>query len=221
MSVLAIIPARKGSKRLPGKNLELVGGETLIDRALGCGWYAGVGAVALTTDYPRLVSMVDRMHFDRPAHLATDTARIEDVLVDVLDHLDEEPELVVLLNPTSPLRRPETVKRCIERARECNGSAVTVVRVRDPHLHAKVYGSTVAFADVPDRPWTRSQDASPLYRIHGAAFVTRPSIIRAGRLVAPPCAAVETDWREAIDIDTEDDLWLARAVVEGYPALPR
>lgn len=211
MSVLAIIPARKGSKRLPDKNLAMVGGSTLIDLALGCAWEAGAHRVVLTTDYPRMVSMVDRSHIARPPELATDEAGIEAVLCHVLDSIDEEPELVVLLNPTSPLRRPETVARCIEAARECSGCAVTVTRLRDPHLHVWV-DQCQYVDDLPKWDWPRSQDQAAQYRIHGGAFVTRPEYLRdrTFRLLRYPCKAVETDWREAIDIDTEEDLELAR-----------
>lgn len=107
-SVLAVIPARSGSKRCPGKNFREFRGKTLVQLAqeqAAASHY--IDATILSTD--------DK----RPPELCTDTASSEDV---IRYHLAEQPhDWVVLLQPTSPLRTSEDIDACIERAQMGDG----------------------------------------------------------------------------------------------------
>ena len=218
MSTLALVPARARSARLPEKNRREVGGVPLWQRAVIAGCEAaGIDEVLVSTDDEEILTSdwapdSDRPYsvVERPARLATATAPLTAV---VAHHLRDSHEIVVLLLPTSPHRQPATVARAVEAAkRAARATAVTVVRRRDPHLAVDI-GSDGRLATLPVS-WPRSQDVPPAYRIHGAAIVTRPEAVRRGRLLRAPCWAVETDWREAVDVDTVEDLALAHAAVE-------
>lgn len=107
-TILAVIPARSGSKRVPGKNFREYRGKTLVQ------WAQEQAAASKYIDALKL--SIDE---NRPAELCTDTASSEDVL---RFHLAELPhDWVVLLQPTSPLRTAADIDACIERAQMGNG----------------------------------------------------------------------------------------------------
>lgn len=207
MSIVAIVPARKGSERLPGKNRLEIGNLELWERAaLIAAQTPSVDEVIVSTDYDDLDPITEGQApiiiAERPAHLCTATAPIEAVIA---YHLRDEHELIVLLNPTSPFRSIATVEAGISAALSWrNGCAVSVVPRRDPHLDV-VLSDAGLLVGVPVPGWRRSQDVEPAYRMHGAVFVTRPQHIRRGALLAHPCVAVITSEYEVADIDTEED----------------
>lgn len=112
MTVLAVIPARSGSKRCPGKNFKLYKGKSLI------GWALEAAKASRYIDTVKL-----SLDADRPPELCTDEATSEDVL---RHHQAETPhDWIVLLQPTSPNRTVEDIDRCIERAQLGHGCIST------------------------------------------------------------------------------------------------
>ena len=100
MATLGVIPARKGSKRFPGKNRSLFRGKSLVTWAVEQGLASDLDMVVISTDDPEILEPVEII--DRPEHLATDTATSEDVLRHALSLYPHDS--VMLLQPTSPLR---------------------------------------------------------------------------------------------------------------------
>jgi CMP-N,N'-diacetyllegionaminic acid synthase len=121
-SVLALIPARGGSKGLPGKNLRPLLGKPLIGWSIEHGRASRyVDAVVVSTDDPAIAEAARgygaELPFMRPAELASDTAASIDVIfhaVDTLLQLGRKYDLLVLLEPTSPLREPSDIDRALE-----------------------------------------------------------------------------------------------------------
>lgn len=109
-TVLAVIPARSGSKRCPGKNFKLYRGKSLI------GWALEAAKASRYIDTVKL-----SLDADRPPELCTDTATCEDVL----RHHQADYDWLVLLQPTSPLRTTEDIDACIERAQLGHGCIST------------------------------------------------------------------------------------------------
>jgi CMP-N-acetylneuraminic acid synthetase len=112
--LLIIVPARGGSKRLPGKNLMPLGGETLLSRVNIAVRELNLAAtVMLTTDDTMIAAEGKRLGwlvpFMRPDELATDAATTNDAIVHLLDWRNKngqmDPELIMVLQPTSPFRR--------------------------------------------------------------------------------------------------------------------
>ena len=119
--VLAIIPARGGSKRLPGKNIKMLNGKPLIAHSID---YAinspEINRLILSTDSEEIASVGQKYGAEvlmRPAELAQDTTKTAPVLVHVVEQLEKEdyiPDYIVLLQATCPVREPNLMKQALE-----------------------------------------------------------------------------------------------------------
>ena len=140
--VLAVIPARGGSKRFPRKNVALFQGKPLIQWA----WEAALGSkyidrVILSTEDREIAKLASEAHITvimRPEELATDETLNEDVIRHALTIFNSD--WVVLLQPTSPLRTAEDIDACIERAQMGHG-CITYNRATD-EKNGAVYVAT-------------------------------------------------------------------------------
>lgn len=218
MSVVAVIPARGGSRGIADKNLALVGGEPLVLRAIKAALAAEtVDRVVVSTDSEAIASVSATAGAEivrRPVELAGDDASTESALLHVLDALGPpEPELVVTLEPTSPLRRAETIDECVRRALDSGAdSLLTVCETRE------VLGNVadgIFFRLDPQQP-RRRQLRKPLYREAGTVYVTRTEYLRANESVlgTEPLAVVVSA-EEAIDVNAPLDLRVAQAVADS------
>ena len=114
MKTLVIIPARGGSKGIPHKNIRPLGGKPLICRAIDHARSVAADAdICVSTDDPEIIRTVEdyglHVPFVRPACLATDSCGTYEVLLHALDHYEQQGihyDAIVLLQPTSPFRRP-------------------------------------------------------------------------------------------------------------------
>ena len=136
-SVLAVIPARGGSKRAPRKNLREFRGRSLIEWAVLCARESKyIDMIIVSTEDAEISDHAKPMCsvLRRPAELADDQSSAEDVLRHALNLLDHQ--WVVLLQPTSPLRKPQDIDACIEIAQD----AYPVISVReDKSKNGSVY----------------------------------------------------------------------------------
>jgi CMP-N,N'-diacetyllegionaminic acid synthase len=152
----------------------------------------------------------------RPAELATDEAATELALIHALDWLHDAdgfaPDLVLTLEPTSPLRTARLIDVCVETLLADNtaDSVVTVTETRD--CLGTVHDGRFAHLD-PTQP-RRRQDRQPLYKENSAVYVTRVEVLRSRRRVLGdhPRAVVATP-EEVIDINTPLDFAVAEAVM--------
>jgi N-acylneuraminate cytidylyltransferase len=216
-SVLAVVLARGGSKGLPGKNLRRIGDRSLV------GWAAKaalesrfVDRAILSSDDAAIREEGARagleVPFMRPPHLATDEAKSVDVALHALDEVGPH-SLLVLLQPTSPLRTAADVDACIERCAGleapacvtvCRGKALEWMYRLDEHRLEPV---------APEAAPSRRQDARPVFVLNGAVYVVRTEALRSARTFLPPgTVAVEMPADRSIDIDTEADLVVASAL---------
>jgi CMP-N-acetylneuraminic acid synthetase len=119
--VLAVVPARGGSKGLPGKNIRMICGKPLIDWTIQAALKSRfIDELIVSTDSPEIADIAAKagasVPFLRPAGLATDTSPTIDVVEHVLEHFraaSESFDYLVLLEPTSPLRRTRTSTTCL------------------------------------------------------------------------------------------------------------
>ena len=118
--VLAVIPARGGSKRCPRKNILPFRGKSLIAWALEAArGSAFIDTTVVSTEDAEIKLIAERLGarvLDRPVELASDTAANEDVMRHAFREQPTHHDLVVLLQPTSPLRTAEDIDKCIELA---------------------------------------------------------------------------------------------------------
>ncbi|NLF30672.1 MAG: acylneuraminate cytidylyltransferase family protein [Planctomycetes bacterium] len=227
---LAIIPARGGSRGLPGKNLQTVGGRTLVYRAVRAAIESGCcHRVICSTDDDAISAEAVRaggdVPFRRPDELASDTATSMQVVRHAVDRIEGERgrpvDLVCLVEPTTPLRLPADIRRAVDllvNADPPADSAVSVCAVLDAHpawLRKVVDGEMVPyFPDMPEP--TRRQDLQRYpapYRRNGAVYVTRRDVVvRDNSLYGRRCLACQMPPERSINIDSFMDLVCARAV---------
>ena len=225
--ILFLIPARGGSRRVPGKNQRIVGGIPLVGWAARTGLAAsaalagGPHAVVCSTDDDALARVATTWGagvLRRPPELATDTATSLDVVLHALDALaaDGEPfETVVLLQPTSPLVNPADVIAAVERHRAAGGASVTSVVAGHPASwhHGMAPDGTLAPVEA-----ALGEDV----KLAGAFFVETPADLRATRRFVVPGRTLghPIPPATAVDVDTEEDLVVAEARLAARPVRP-
>jgi CMP-N-acetylneuraminic acid synthetase len=225
MRILALIPARGGSKRLPGKNIRVLGNKPLIvwsiDEAKDI---PDICDILVSTDDAAIASVCTDagalVPWLRPADLATDTASSVDVVLHALDWYETQKGTVdgiVLLQPTSPFRTKESVLRGIELYIE-NGRK-PVLGVSPTHAHPmwtlKMDGEYVVPFFKEHGLGTRSQDLPTAYVVNGSFYLISPDDLRANRSfigVKTTPLLIESP-KEALDIDTEWDWTFAEAFI--------
>jgi N-acylneuraminate cytidylyltransferase len=217
VTVLAVIPARGGSRAVPRKNVAVVGGVSLVARAVAVALAAEtIDRVVVSTDDDEIAGAATAAGAEvvrRPPELAGDEASTESALLHVLDTLGGvDPEYVVTLEPTSPFRTAETVDECVRRARELQAAALITVSETREVLGRIQDGVFVPLQ--PDQP-RRRQLREPVYKEAGAAYVTRTEHLRrSGSVLAEPTYAVVVSETEGLDVNTATDLTLARVLAE-------
>lgn len=219
MHIIAVIPARAGSRGIPGKNLRLVGGRPLVARTVELARSVpGIDRVIVSTDSPRIAGTARRAGaetpFVRPARLSDDRSATVDVIRHAIEFVEGDGttvDVVVTLQPTSPFCTPETVRTALDRLADPEVDSATTVS--EVGLPASVLGTVSAgrFVALGQAARDVRRQASPaLARLTGAVYVTRRALLDQGRLLGDRPAAVLTAGREALDIDTPADLAEAR-----------
>ncbi|MEK6343568.1 MAG: acylneuraminate cytidylyltransferase family protein [Curtobacterium sp.] len=224
--VLAVVPARAGSKGIPGKNLRRVGGRSLVARAVDAALATpSVDTVVVSTDGPDIADearAAGARVLHRPADLAGDTASSESALLHVLDVLermhDEVPEVLVFLQATSPFTDPADLESAVRRVLE--GGADVVFAGAPSHAflwRVEADGRAVAVNhDASVRP--RRQDRDPEFRETGAFYVLHVDGFRRHRhRFFGRVELAVVDAATAVDIDDEADLGTAEAIAATRP----
>lgn len=228
MEILYLITARGGSKGIPGKNIKPLAGRPLIchaiDHARGAG--ASDSDICVSTDSEEIARVVRdygiEVPFMRPAELASDTAGSYEVIVHSLDYyrsIGKEYDVVVLLQPTSPLRRPEDITAAIEKYRHDLDMVVTVREARSNPYYGVFEPDEEGFMRISkgDGHYTRRQDAPKVYEYNGAVYVMnvdslRRSHMRDFRRILPS----EMPSSRSLDLDTPLDWQIAEQLLSEH-----
>ena len=222
----AIIPARGGSKGIPGKNLKPAAGKPLIAWTVETALAATLlDRVIVSTDSPEIADLARRygaeVPFMRPAHLAQDdTPGIAPVLHAAQWLADNEgyrPDMIMLLQPTSPLRIPEDIDRAIELIREKGADAIVSVTPVEAHPYWMKQidgaGRMTDFIKL-DQPFLRRQDLPEAYALNGAIYVVRRTVLLERETFFPENTyAYVMPAERSLDVDTTWDLYLADLVL--------
>ncbi|MFJ3035965.1 cytidylyltransferase domain-containing protein [Curtobacterium pusillum] len=219
-SVVAVVPARAGSKEIPGKNLRAVAGRSLVRRAVGAALDAtSIDFVVVSTDGDAIAAeaaLAGARVVRRPTELAGDEASSESALLHVLDELaaaGEEPEVVVFLQATSPFTDPADLDAAVARVRDGHADSVFAATPSHAFLWRLAEDGTARAVnhDAAVRP--RRQDRAPEYRETGAFYAFRTAAFRQHRhRFHGRVELVVVDPRGAIDIDDPGDLAVAEAL---------
>lgn len=227
MKVLALIPARGGSKGIPRKNIAPLGGRPLIGWTIEAARLAqSVDRVIVSTDDEE-IAVVSRQEgaevpFLRPAELSSDTAAALPVIRHAINALDLSgfvADAVVYLQPTSPFRNAASIDRAVDLLRR--GGVDTVVSVtRVPHAMTpdalmRLNGDMLEFVAPSEARIFRRQDKPLLYARNGPAVlaITRHAALYSSGLYDGRVKAVEMNALESHDIDESLDLIVAEALL--------
>jgi CMP-N-acetylneuraminic acid synthetase len=221
MSCIAIIPARAGSKGLPGKNTALIEGKSLVQLAIETAFSVPqITRVIVTSDdvsVQKIASDLGAEVVVRPADLAQDSSPIELAILHALAELNLETtstDVLTVIQPTSPRRDKKLLANSISNYIK-NGSEGSVFGVVEVEHHpAKmlvVNGEfVVPFTKVEDLSVPRQQ-LDHVVRQSGSIYITNlQQFLSLGTLFISPVRWVAVDDAEAIDIDTAQDLALAQ-----------
>ena len=222
--ILAIIPARGGSKGVPRKNIRALAGRPLMAYTIEHALHARqVTRTVVSTDDAEIADIARRYGAEvirRPLELAQDDTPSLPVLRHVIGQLADaeqfHPDIIVVLQPTSPLRTVADIETAIEMLveKEC-GSVVSVCEVEHPlewmytlnegRLESVIKG---------DEKIARRQDASRVYRLNGAVYVTSKHVImKENRVLGRDTRAYIMPSDRSVDIDSELDFALAELLV--------
>jgi CMP-N,N'-diacetyllegionaminic acid synthase len=231
-AVLGLVPARGGSKGIPDKNIRPLAGRSLLEYAVRAA-SGVVDRTVLSTDSERIAAEGRRagleVPFLRPADLARDDTPMLPVIEHAVDALEQQgwsPEIIVLLQPTSPLRTPDHIRRAVEQLRESGADSVVTVVELPRHLSPDYVmriedGRLVPFLPEGVRV-TRRQDARPAVVRDGTVYAFwRRTLRNTGSIYGTNCQPLVVPARESITIDTPED-WdeaerrLAAAEASGH-----
>ena len=222
---LALVPARMGSKGVPAKNLRRIGGVSLTALAVRCARATGLfERIVVSTDGTEIAAEGRSAGAEvimRPTELASDEADVLDVIAQTLDVLAAEhcftPAIVVLLEPSSPLRTPDMVTAAVTALGDAD-AVFTVSEVprrfhglKQFQIDEDGYAHRV-FRDVP-MP-VRRQELGTTFVQNGAVYVFRTSMFRAHHSVFGPKPRALASMRRLVNIDTLEDLAEAERLVK-------
>src|ERR1700716_988930 len=184
--VVAVVPARGGSKSVPGKNIRSLGGKPLLAWSIDVARQVSeIDRIIVSTDDTQIAS-VGRTYgaevYARPQHLATDEALVIDALKDLLQTLEAEsqmPDWVTLLEPTCPLRSAADVRECLKLVAEGGYDSVATFKEAELNPHRAwrlIQGVPEVFIDGAI-PWLPRQTLPNAYQLNGAVYVFRAGLL--------------------------------------------
>lgn len=230
-AVLGGIFARGGSKGLPRKNLQRLGGLTLVEHAVEAALRSGVvDEVLVSTDDDEIAECAAErgatVPFRRPAELAGDDAPEWLAWQHAVRWWRENRgpvKTLCSLPPTAPLRSPDDVARCVRHLESTSHDIVITVTpaARHPAFNMVRFDPTgsVRLLDPPARAVHRRQDATPVYDITTVCYAARADFVLRGRSIfSGSVGAIEVPRERSLDIDTELDLRIARCLLAGERA---
>lgn len=223
-TVLAVIPARGGSKSLPRKNVLPLAGRPLLAWTIAAARNAHcVRRVIVSTEDEEIAAVARaagaEVPFPRPAELATDTASS----VAVLRHAVEQCPgcaYVVLLQPTSPLRTAEDIDSAFALLRSSNSpSCVSICAVEESPwwMYRQLEDGRIVPLLPEPANGDRRQDLPSVYRVNGALYLARTDwFLQEGKLIGAATIGYRMPRRRSVDIDTRADFeCAARILSEG------
>jgi CMP-N-acetylneuraminic acid synthetase len=212
MSVIAIIPARGGSKGIPDKNLALLDGRPLIEwtvtAAQGSNRFAHI---VVSTDSERIAEASSSMGAEivmRPSELAQDDSPTISAVMHALSHF--EAKTVVLLQPTSPLRTSDDIGAAMDLHLATERPVISVTPAK-PWLFTKdSEGGLVQFTSTLDQ-----RQSTLVFAPNGAIYIASAELLRVGKTWWYNAVAYEMPPERSVDIDTPTDLLIAEALLSN------
>ena len=226
MKPVFVIPARGGSKGIPGKNIKPLCGKPLIAYSVEVArQLADDRDICVTTDDERIAQVVKNMGLDvpfmRPDYLATDGCGTYEVLLHAVkfyEELGRDYDTLVLLQPTSPMRTAEDVQAAIDAYTPDIDMVVTVTEAASNPYYNCYETDENGFLHISkgDGCYTRRQDAPKAWDYNGAVYVINIESLKKGPLGSfRRRKMVEMSRERSVDLDTPLDWMVAEAIMSG------
>lgn len=226
MKTLYVIPARGGSKGIPGKNIKPLAGKPLISYTIDVARELAPDCdICVTTDDADIISTVEAMNlkvpFVRPAELATDHSGTYEVLIHALDFYESQGihyDTLVLLQPTSPLRTADDVRSCLQLYTPEIDMVVSVMQAATNPYYNAFETDENGFLHISkgDGKYTRRQDAPKVWEYNGAVYVINTASLRKMKLGEFTRRKMYEMSRErSIDLDTPTDWLIAETLIRN------
>lgn len=214
--ILAIIPARGGSKRIPKKNLKKLCGKPLIKYTIEAAEKSNVTEIVVSTDDKEIIDIVKRFGtktIRRPKILATDWSKTIDAVLDVLRY--EAADIVVCLQPTSPLRSAEDINNAIELfiKNKCE-SVISVCEIGQKHTWFLKIDRNYLTPVFGHKYLEGKKNLPKMYIPNGAIYISTPNILKKYKSfytnkILPYIMPIE----RSVDVDDPEDLLKAQLII--------
>lgn len=226
MKILAIIPARGGSKGIPKKNIVGLGGKPLIawtiEAALGCSY---IDKVVVSSDDKEILATAKKWGAQivkRPKKISGDHSPFQPLIFHTLAACKKQenytPNLLVYLQPTSPLRTSQDISQAIEKFLDKKaGALISVYSLDKKYLKAFVINKEGYLVGAVNNkyPFANRQDLPDLYMPNGAIYIIKTKLyLKYGQLFSPRTLPYEMSWEQSIDIDNPADLKTAEELLK-------
>jgi CMP-N,N'-diacetyllegionaminic acid synthase len=218
MKILGIIPARAGSKGVPGKNSRLLGDKPLLQYSIESALASEkLSKVLLSSDSRHILSLAkpfpDVICSLRPAELASDTATSISVVMQVLEEQEQEGETydaICLLQPTCPFRKAGSIDQAIGYYIDQHAdSLVSVLPIPDEYNPHWAFEPTangyLAIATGDAQIVSRRQDLPRSYFRDGSIYISETALVRSGTFYGKKLSFIEGDIQMHVNIDNETD----------------
>ncbi len=224
--VLAIIPARGGSKRLPNKNILEINGKPLIAWTIEAAKESSyIDRFIVSTDSTKIAEISKKygavVPFIRPKDLASDTASSIDVIMHAVNYLKnngEDFDYIVLLQPTSPLRTTVDIDSAFEMLNNKTKSIVSVCETEHSPLWSNILPDDLSMKDFirQELKNVRSQDLPKYYRLNGAVYIADINyLVENNGFFGDRTKAFIMPQERSVDIDNKEDLLYASVLVKN------
>jgi N-acylneuraminate cytidylyltransferase len=214
---IVVIPARGGSKRLPDKNIMLLGGIPLIAHSINYAKEVGFKNIIVSTDNIKIKEVANEFGakvLDRPDYLSTDESPTVDAVKHVIENISDKFEFVVLLQPTNPLRPIDLITKAFQSITDAKYSSLMTV-TQTYRKFGKIINNR--FLPYNYSIGQRSQDLDPLYYENGLLYIAKVDLVLKGKLVGDKNFSLIIDHPFAtVDIDNKHDFEHAEFILEKY-----
>ncbi len=225
MKYLIVVPARGGSKGIPGKNIYPINGKPLLEYTIETALAASIdnADIVVSTDSEKIKEVACKYNkiyvVDRPEEISGDNASTESALIHALDYMEEKKQIkydaVVTLQATSPLRKPDTLKNFIaeyERLFPEYNALLSLNEDRTDFWKKTEGAYTRLFPNAP----RRRQEREPLYIENSAYYITCSDALRKSKsILGTKVNGFVIDEYEAVDINEIIDIYITEGVLSA------
>jgi CMP-N,N'-diacetyllegionaminic acid synthase len=220
--ILAIIPARGGSKRIPRKNIKILAGKPLIAYTIEAALKSRYLDKVVVSTEDNEIAVISKKYgaeiIKRPKKLAKDDTPTYPVLEQAVNYLKEKdnyvPDIIVTLQPTSPLRNFLHINKAIEKFLNDKYDSSLSVFPLHVFLWEKKGNTAIPINHDIDKRM-RTQDRSPEYKENGAIYITREDILMKKRKILSEKIGLYIMPEEcSVDVDNKFDFWLVEKIIK-------